>query len=579
MDSLKSYVNSFFQDLGLDADKNGGHFYKQYISKEIEEFLDDEIKREAYDIFSMFLDIYRANISGERSFIDLLDVLRSYEENAAVLNEKQRDHYIHSMNVFLLGLSIYANNRSYRDTFTKWLQKSSNTVHFSTAQEEFFFRWGIASLFHDAGYPVEIINNQFKRFVAFVSGEDEKGKVLAKPYLSYFDFGKINSINGLDFNKFILPGCLQTAFEEKTIDINSITEYLAFNLSGSLGTPLEETKGVLNGFLATMQKYQFVDHGFYSAIIVVKWFGELMMKSPEPSDLLFSHILDSASGIFLHNAYRNVFTKEPFSLPPLKPEKHPIGFLLTLCDESQEWNREAYGIKSREAVFIDSSKVSIDDREFKLHYVTKEGVLEDNFVEDKKAMLGSLLNYKSIFENGISISATTLSEQYINRIVSSADELTPRLLIEHIESIAMKIHENYNKKQLADNPDKPLAYPTWISLPDTLKYSNIRQAKDIAYRLRDIGCYIAESSDDVEVFSFSDNEIEFLAEKEHESWMDERLKNGWVYGANKNVKLKQSPYIVPYSELTEEIKDYDRDAVKNILPLLKEVGLKVYRVK
>ncbi len=579
MNTIKHYVNDFFSTLTIDADTDGNHFYKQYIAKEIDEFLDDEVKREAYDIYSMFLDIYRPSISGEKSFIDLLDVLRKYEESAATLIEKQRDHYNHSINVFLLGLSIYAKNKNYRNTFKTWLKGSDDKINFPTEQEEFFFRWGIASLFHDIGYPVEIINNQFKSFISFISGCDEKGRVLANPYLSYFDFSRINSITELDLNKFLMPTAVIDALEKEKIEKNRITDLLALNVGSSLNIPIEDVRTTLNDFLNTMQKYQFVDHGFYSAIIIVKWFGELMMKNNKPSNLLFEHILDSAAGIYLHNAYRNVFRKKPFSLPSLDAEKHPIGYLLILCDESQEWNREAYGIKSKQAVFIDESNVTISEDVMNLHYVTKEGVLDKDFIENKKQMLDFLLNTKGIFGKGIAVSATTLSEQYIGRIKSSNDELAPRLLIEHIESIAKKIHKNYNKKRLIDFPNEPLQYPTWESLPDTLKYSNIRQARDMSNHLREIGCYIDNNSTREEVLSFTKEEIEYLAEKEHEAWMSERVNNGWVYGEQKNVELKTSPFIVSYDELTDTIKDYDRDVVRNIIPLLSDIGLSVYKSK
>ena len=71
-------------------------------------------------------------------------------------------------------------------------------------------------------------------------------------------------------------------------------------------------------------------------------------------------------------------------------------------------------------------------------------------------------------------------------------------------------------------------------------------------------------------------QVEFLSKIEHVLWNEERLKNGWQYGPVKDTDKKISPYIVPYEELTEEIKDYDRDTVRNMIPLINSVGLKVY---
>ena len=68
-----------------------------------------------------------------------------------------------------------------------------------------------------------------------------------------------------------------------------------------------------------------------------------------------------------------------------------------------------------------------------------------------------------------------------------------------------------------------------------------------------------------------------MAEYEHELWVEERKKNGWIYGEVKDVEKQITPYLIPYNELTEEIKEYDRDTIRNIIPLLKMVGMAVYR--
>jgi hypothetical protein len=51
-----------------------------------------------------------------------------------------------------------------------------------------------------------------------------------------------------------------------------------------------------------------------------------------------------------------------------------------------------------------------------------------------------------------------------------------------------------------------------------------------------------------------------------------------VFGVEKDVEKKESPYMVPYDALTEEIKELDRDTIRNIIPLVETVGLRVYRI-
>ena len=45
----------------------------------------------------------------------------------------------------------------------------------------------------------------------------------------------------------------------------------------------------------------------------------------------------------------------------------------------------------------------------------------------------------------------------------------------------------------------------------------------------------------------------------------------------KNVALRTSPYLVPWSDLPDQVKDYDRDAVRLNPELLAGVGMKVCR--
>ena len=85
-------------------------------------FLENENKDTANEVYKIFLDIYKIKTSQGTSFIDLLDALSQYEESMGVLNNKQRDHYIHSVNVFLLGLMVYAQNDKFRQLFAELLK-------------------------------------------------------------------------------------------------------------------------------------------------------------------------------------------------------------------------------------------------------------------------------------------------------------------------------------------------------------------------------------------------------------------------------------------------------------------------
>jgi hypothetical protein len=78
--------------------------------------------------------------------------------------------------------------------------------------------------------------------------------------------------------------------------------------------------------------------------------------------------------------------------------------------------------------------------------------------------------------------------------------------------------------------------------------------------------------------TFTNAEVEILAEMEHARWNVERLLGGWKLG-DKDITKKISPYLVPWSELPENVKECDRDAIREIPRFLSEVNIEVYREK
>ncbi len=69
-----------------------------------------------------------------------------------------------------------------------------------------------------------------------------------------------------------------------------------------------------------------------------------------------------------------------------------------------------------------------------------------------------------------------------------------------------------------------------------------------------------------------------MAKMEHARWIAERLLAGWTYAPGKRDFVNRtSPYIVPWEDLPEDVRDFDRQAVRKIPQLLAELGEKVYR--
>ena len=69
--------------------------------------------------------------------------------------------------------------------------------------------------------------------------------------------------------------------------------------------------------------------------------------------------------------------------------------------------------------------------------------------------------------------------------------------------------------------------------------------------------------------------VEKMAKNVHEVWAETRLKQGWKYGEQRNDELKTHPCLVPYEELPEEEKEYDRNTSIGTLKLVLKLGFNI----
>ena len=573
MSNLSEYTEGFFSALELREDRENGHSYKAYLASAARRFLEHETQDNAFAVYRAFFDSYRITLEGESDpFIDLVDVLRNYEATAATLIDKQRDHFIHAVNVFLCGLAIWTTNPALRAAFDRAIPEEGFAAGLGTHWEEFFFRWGVASLFHDVGYPVEIVGQQINRFIRMVADAD--GDELAvRAQIRYENFSELNHIREIVPKRAFTRDYYEAYESCSYIDLLTPLDLMAHRIHRCFSTELEQTKAALNGFADAMAEKGFIDHGYYSALIVLKWYGCAMQQAGEDPRRFYWPVVDSATAIFLHNCYRNMLQKEPFSLGPMRAQDDPIAYLLILCDELQEWNREAHGILTRRAARADTVNLLLDEDYLAATYVTRSGSLPEDFCARKKALLREVLCLDEVFPRGLDVDAESLDA--FAALTPQLRELSPRPLLRDLELLAIAIHANYNEKQLEDYPDRPLDYPDFSALPDDLKYSNLRQAQGIFDKLDSLGCVLRPKGKKGEILSFTEEQVERLAEEEHEQWMAERLSRGWSLG-DKDVEDKRSPYLVPYDELPEEIKDLDRDAVRNIPALCARIGMGIY---
>lgn len=76
-----------------------------------------------------------------------------------------------------------------------------------------------------------------------------------------------------------------------------------------------------------------------------------------------------------------------------------------------------------------------------------------------------------------------------------------------------------------------------------------------------------------------DNDIlelsELLAKNAHDVWAQERIRQGWSYGEMRDDGKKEHPCLVPYEELPESEKEYDRSTALETLRVIISMGYKI----
>ena len=572
--NIAEYVQQFFSAWQSDSGKEGR---KESLEQSILAFLADENKNTAFDVYKIFFGTYRIMLAGSKNpFLDLLDVLSAYEERAATLIEKQRDHYIHSVNVFILGICIYGGNARFRGAFENAVMNENTSAdNYENTREEFFFRWGLAALFHDVGYPVEIIGRQIESFLSFATDadhDDKRGKI--KAHLEFDNFRRLNSIAEVVPKKDFIGEFYRQTESSVYIDLLQPIDLLAQKIHITLGIPIEDIKNKLDTFTADMARFGFIDHGFYSAIIVLKWYGYLIQITGGHPMRFYNAIVDSAGAILLHNYYRNVLQKQ-FGCGPLDVRAYPLAYLLMFCDEMQEWNRAGYGTIEKYRTQVAHANLTIDDQRFGITYLAERGIIKQQFIEDKERLFGGLLDIGGVFAQGLDIGCDTLDTVFVE---ARSNKAIPRPVLENMELLAREIHDDYIENQ------KRLGAPIYVAeeydeLEPSSRYANLRQAMNMDKKLRKLGyAMVPEAFEGEAVETIPPGVTEQYAILEHDDWVEGKLRFGWKYAPERDDEKRLHDCLLPWTELPEHQREKDRAAARNVIKLTRLAGMKVIRL-
>lgn len=582
------------------------------LENAVARFLKSGKKQDAFDVYFCYLDMYVGDYDKTRRMIELLS---EFEANGSRLLMKYRDHYVHSVYVFLLGLAIYETNQIFKNTYNEFyhLEEKEAGAHFLQY-------WGLAALFHDIGYPFELPFEQVASYFE-VSGEERKNR----PFIAYQMMEKFTDVE----DKIEVGGMV----------FDSTDELFAYLLEEKIGKAYAFTKESMYETLHTKascpENFNYnIDHAYFSATVLFRKLFVEMKCEMRPEHL------DALTAILLHNSlYKfNVTNIKGEGNVPFKMELHPMAYLLMLCDELQCWDRIAYGRNSITELYpfgcnfrfegnaIQATYLFDKKEDHKIHHFQKQYYAWQKEPQGKCPELKAyskmyirnvegITNFQADIEtivdlSGIEFSVDTSLEENVRR--GKKTYFSESNFI-NLYNFAMILNERWGndewkqakamgtEEEFFTNKKVIEACATsFKKLSLEYKLSNINQAKAFAEYMNEIGCFYTDKDVDHELLEgFTEEEAVKIGILEHRRWLQEHYDMGWAYGepdkqARELVRLHKD--MIPdrdsecviisreeaeknYRRLDKEEQDKDIEPMECMLAMLRVFdGVRIYRL-
>lgn len=400
--AVDDLIDSFFQELEIWEDKYNGRLYKQALVKAVRDFRAESNLLTATGVYEAFFSAYWLGIQeeGTNPFLDLVRRIHDYEKSAGRLLDVQRDHYVHSVHVFLLGLAIFSSMEPYRAVFHT---RATYPDAYPTRNEEFFFRWGLAALFHDIAYPLELALRQVNSYLEFIC---------AYPRLR-FQKEVHARLEIRDLERAVLPFLEPRADKASEFRCKypllcpegreDPISLLALTISERLGLDTAQVHDSLERYVDEMGEKGRIDHAYYGAVIMLLWYHHLYEKTGWNPAYFYFSVLDSASAVLLHNYYKNGLMASPFGVGRLEAAKHPIAFLLILCDELHDWGREEFGSRRSSMEYPIDCDVECFEGRLVICYKFRNVEDMEGYLGRKRNEIHHILDIGQVFTDGIEL--------------------------------------------------------------------------------------------------------------------------------------------------------------------------------
>ena len=510
------------------------------LERALERFIDSGVAEDAYDVYYCYLEIFFGHYGKSKKMVELLS---EFESNGSSLLMKHRDHYSHSVYVFVLGLAIYETNNAYRNAFKKFYRISTNEENREADRKAaclFLEYWGMTSLFHDIGYPFELPFEQVLSYFEVDNVERGKGSL----FVVYHNLDTLTRVSDPAARQF------RRLYDR---EFHEITEVLAFDIAARLGAQYDFTEDKMLDILKRKPVAPgdfgfFMDHAFFSAC---RLYCELE-ESIGASAIGKMHV-DALSAIILHNSLFkfsiSFYKDEKKKKNPLRMSDHPLAYMLMLCDELQCWDRTAYGRNSRTE--LHPMAADFDFSGGAIHACYYYDIAETEKIEafrraykaweinGEKGEAPRLKAYSDMAEKEQRFTTdirkivdTTDIDLHVVPATRKANRKSKHTFLSssnflHLYDFAVALHGRYRDE---NTPVEELE-SQFEALSLEYQLSTLGRAKNFSRYLDAIHCFYTDKPVDYEmVTEFTQQQAAVFAPMEHERWIRDHQMMGWVYG-------------------------------------------------
>lgn len=281
------------------------------------------------------------------------------------LQERLRDHIVHSIYTFLIGIYVKS--------------KLSSTPNDNIEYKgEFAFRWKLCSSLHDIGYPIEIFDNLINTWNSKVIGI--KNNISKKQdendieNISNNFFKVIEQYRKLENDKEALD-YIKKRLEKWDIDLDP------FN------------------YLNWLKSKRKSDHGVVSAIVLLNLLDCIYQKhnpnrKPEritdagknyDQRIFENDLVSVCTSIFIHNVDQGYLDKNPIKIDY---NNAPLAFLLSLCDKIQEWDRPGSELSEKEVYGPEKFQIEVENNKLTMSMDIEEDRKKDIKNEINQTLTG-----------------------------------------------------------------------------------------------------------------------------------------------------------------------------------------------